>query len=157
MLFRSELWDHSLVDPDNRRPVDFALRSRLAADLGTTAENGTVSAVDGSGAAKFLVTREALRLRRDRPELFTGYTALSVRGPASGNFFGFDRGGALTLVTRLPLRLETSGGWNETAIQLPAGRFRDRLTGTVYSGGELAAADAFKHYPVALLAREEKP
>ena len=153
----TELWDHSLVDPDNRRPVDFTLRSRLAADAGNTGTNSMVPPIDGSGAAKFLLTREALRLRRNRPELFTGYTALSVRGPAAGHFFGFDRGGALTLVTRLPLGLETSGGWNETLIQLPAGRFRDRLTGTVYSGGELAAADAFKHYPVALLVREEEP
>ncbi|WP_312179840.1 malto-oligosyltrehalose synthase [Arthrobacter sp.] len=152
----TELWDHSLVDPDNRRPVDFGLRAALAADADSR-DTGPVPPVDGSGAAKFLVTREALRLRRDRPDLFTGYTALSVQGPAAGHFFGFDRGGALTLVTRLPLGLEASGGWKGTAVQLPAGTYRDRLTGARYSGGELAAAAVFSKYPVALLAREEEP
>ena len=65
----SELWELSLVDPDNRRPVDFELRRRLLADL----DRGTLPALDDTGAAKLLVTSRALRLRRDHPELFTRY------------------------------------------------------------------------------------
>ena len=99
----TELWDHSLVDPDNRRPVDYSLRTAAAA-----VEPGTPVPVDASGAAKFHVTREALRLRRDRPELFSGYSAVGTEGPAAEHVFGFDRGGALTLVTRLPLGLEAA-------------------------------------------------
>ncbi|WP_225219356.1 malto-oligosyltrehalose synthase [Arthrobacter gallicola] len=166
----TELWDHSLVDPDNRRPVDYELRSRIAASLDAR-ENGPVPPVggppldgsplggaplDGPGAAKFLVTREALRLRRGRPELFTGYTALSVDGPAAKHVFGFDRGGAVTLVTRLPLGLAAAGGWNGTTVQLPAGTYLNRLTGAVHSGGEAEVEDLFGGYPVALLALEEE-
>lgn len=150
----TELWDHSLVDPDNRRPVDFGLRTRLAADVVTGRERGALPAVDDSGAVKLLATREALRLRRFRPELFTGYAAVGAQGPAAGHVFGFDRGGALTLVTRLPLGLAASGGWRDTVVQLPPGSYRDQLTGAVRSGGEVPAAALFATYPVALLVRE---
>ena len=152
----TELWDHSLVDPDNRRPVDFALRSRLAAGLGRPGENRPVPPVDETGAAKLHLTREALRLRRGRPELFSGYSALGVAGPAAKHVFGFDRGGALTLVTRLPLGLEAAGGWDGTTVQLPAGTYRDGLTGATYRGGETDAETVFGTYPVALLALEEE-
>ncbi len=146
----TELWDHSLVDPDNRRPVDYSLRTAAAA-----AEAGTPVPVDASGAAKFHVTREALRLRRDRPELFTGYSAVGTEGPAAEHVFGFDRGGALTLVTRLPLGLEASGGWRGTLVHLAPGTYVDRLTGRRHEGGSVEAADLFQHYPVALLVRQE--
>ena len=63
----SELWETSLVDPDNRRPVDFDRRRRLLAEL----DAGTLPPIDETGAAKLLVTSRALRLRRDHPELFT--------------------------------------------------------------------------------------
>ncbi|MDX6375248.1 MAG: (1-_4)-alpha-D-glucan 1-alpha-D-glucosylmutase, partial [Nocardioidaceae bacterium] len=92
----SELGDLSLVDPDNRRPVDFdAAESSLA---------------DGSNAKQAL-TAGALRLRRDRPELFTSYTPLLAEGAAAGHVLAFDRGGAVTVVTRLPLGLAVRGGW----------------------------------------------
>ncbi|MER1997101.1 MAG: malto-oligosyltrehalose synthase [Arthrobacter sp.] len=146
----TELWDHSLVDPDNRRPVDYSLRTAAAA-----AQPGVPLSVDASGAAKFQMTREALRLRRDRPELFTGYSAVGAEGPASGHVFGFDRGGVLTLVTRLPLGLGAAGGWKDTLVQVPGGTYMDRLTGKSYSGGGVEAADLFEHYPVALLVRQE--
>ena len=146
----TELWDNSLVDPDNRRPVDYSLRTAAAA-----AKTGTPVPVDASGAAKFHVTREALRLRRDRPGLFTGYSAVGTEGPAAEHVFGFDRGGALTLVTRLPLGLEAAGGWRDTLVQLPPGTYTDRLSGRSHSGGGVKAEDLFEHYPVALLVRQE--
>ena len=65
----TELWEYSLVDPDNRRPVDFAARRALLARL----DDGWLPDVDADGAAKLLVTLSGLRLRRDRPELFAGY------------------------------------------------------------------------------------
>ena len=78
----TELWDHSLVDPDNRRPVDYDLRRRLLAEL----DAGAVPGVDETGAAKLLVVSRTLRLRRDSPELFTGYQPVTGEPPASARF-----------------------------------------------------------------------
>ena len=148
----TEFWDHSLVDPDNRRPVDFDARHKALARLG----EGTVPAIDESAQAKMLVVARALRLRRDRPDLFTGYEAVNAEGPASAHVFGFDRGGAITLVTRLPLRLQRDGGWRDTAVVLPTGRYQDMLTGLVFSStGALPVGDVFAGLPVALLIKEE--
>ncbi|MFJ2507382.1 malto-oligosyltrehalose synthase [Arthrobacter citreus] len=147
----TELWDHSLVDPDNRRPVDYTLRTAAAA-----AGQSAPGPVDDSGAVKFHVTREALRLRREQPELFSGYSALGTEGPASEHVFGFDRGGALTLVTRLPLGLAAAGGWRGTIVHLPPGTYTDRLTGKRHDGGRVEAEEVFEHYPVALLVRQEE-
>jgi (1->4)-alpha-D-glucan 1-alpha-D-glucosylmutase len=109
----SEVEQRSLVDPDNRRPVDFdAVTSSLA---------------DGSDS-KQSITAEALRLRRDRPELFTSYTPLVAEGSAADHVLAFDRGGAVTVVTRLPLGLEKKGGWGDTMLRLPGGIERvDRI------------------------------
>jgi (1->4)-alpha-D-glucan 1-alpha-D-glucosylmutase len=106
--------------------------------------------LDASGRAKLWVTSRALRLRRDNPEWFGGYRPVLARGAAVEHLLGFDRGGAVTLVTRLPLGLETSGGWRDTTVDLPDGRFVDALTGVEHAGtvdlGRLLAT-----YPVALL------
>ena len=87
----TELWDLSLVDPDNRRPVDYALRRKLLAAL-TAAE---VPAVDETGAAKLLVVSRVLRARRDHPEWFAGYEPVEVTGSAADHVVAFDRGGAV--------------------------------------------------------------
>ncbi len=102
----TELWDNSLVDPDNRRPVDFAVRPRPAGPA-RRAAGGRRSTP--SGAAKLLVVSRALRLRRDRPELFTGYRPVRADGPARGHVVAFDRGGVIAVATRLPVR---SGRWS---------------------------------------------
>jgi (1->4)-alpha-D-glucan 1-alpha-D-glucosylmutase len=148
----TELWDLSLVDPDNRRPVDFALRAELLARL----ESGWLPEIDESGAAKMHVVRQVLRLRRERAELFTGYRPLRAEGPAAEHLFAFARGPRARLVaaaTRLPVGLAASGGWRDTVLMLPAGSepWTNLLTGqTVHSGpvGELLGG-----YPVALLLR----
>jgi len=145
----TELWDFSLVDPDNRRAVDFAVRRALLARL----DRGWMPDVDASGAAKLLLTSRALRLRRDRPELFTRYRDLPVVGPASGHAIAFDRGGAVAVATRLPAGLARSGGWRDTAVLLPPGTWRDVLTGRTVPGGRAAVAGVLSGYPVALLVR----
>ena len=103
----SELGDLSLVDPDNRRPVDFDAAEAVA---GRRQSN-----------AKQALTARALRLRRDRPELFTTYTPVRAEGPAAEHVLAFDRGGAVTVVTRLPARARGAGGWGETVLALPSG------------------------------------
>lgn len=148
----SELWETSLADPDNRRPVDFALRRRLLAGIDA---GGSLPPIDESGAAKLLVTSRALRLRRDRPELFSRYTPMTLVGEASGHAIAFDRGGVVAVATRLPLGLERRGGWGQTALLRHAGPTVDVLTGRRYTGTELALRDLLSSYPVALLAAEE--
>ena len=104
----SELWETSLVDPDNRRPVDFDHR---AAVLGGEESDDAVD--------KLHVTCSALTLRRDRPELFTSYTPVTASGPAAHHVLAFDRGGAVTVATRLPVGLAAAGGWGDTTLDLP--------------------------------------
>jgi (1->4)-alpha-D-glucan 1-alpha-D-glucosylmutase len=148
----TELQDLSLVDPDNRRPVDYALRRRLLASL----DDGEVPAVDDVGAAKLLVVSRTLRARREHPEWFAGYTPLEASGPAAGHAVAFDRGGVVAVATRLPVALEAAGGWQETALRLPTGAWQDLLTGArhVADAGGLRLAPVLDRLPVALLTRD---
>ena len=151
----SELWMSSLVDPDNRRPVDFDLRRRMLARLDEEAPRGILPRIDETGAAKLLVTSRALRLRRARPELFTRYTPLTVVGAASDHAIAFDRGGAVTVATRLPRGLHRRGGWGGAALLCRGGATVDVLTGRRYTGTEVPLAELLSVYPVALLAPGE--
>ena len=147
----TEFWDRSLTDPDNRRPCDYGARSAALAAL----DAGDRPASYTDDAAKLLVTSRALRLRRDRPELFTGYRPVAATGAAAGHLVGFDRGGdagagAITLATRLPRGLEQQGGWRDTAVELSVD-MTDQLTGTTFDAGTVRIADILRDYPVALL------
>ncbi len=153
----SELWEQSLVDPDNRRFVDFDARIDLLGSLSEGAEAVLSNRPDDPGAAKLLVTHRSLSLRRDRPELFTTYAGVGADGPAADHVLAFDRGGAVTVATRLPVGLAARGGWDGTTVRLPAGRWRDVLTGravTATTGGVLAS-EVLTDLPVALLVRED--
>jgi (1->4)-alpha-D-glucan 1-alpha-D-glucosylmutase len=143
----TELWEDSLVDPDNRRPVDFADRIRLLESLGDAPPR-----IDITGAAKLWVTRQALRLRRSRPDWFIDYRAVEASGLFQDHLIGFDRGGAITLATRLPVGLAAAGGWRQTTVEIPA-PYSDVLTGRRWSG-TVAVEDLLASYPVALLAPE---
>ncbi len=147
----TEFWDHSLTDPDNRRPFDFGVRRAALAAL--DAGERPASYLDET--TKLLVTSRALRLRRDRPELFTGYRPVPAAGAAAEHLLGFDRGGegqpgALTLATRLPRGLESLGGWQDTTVELAAG-MTDELTGKIFEAGTVRVAEVLADYPVALL------
>lgn len=150
----SELWEMSLVDPDNRRAVDFAARAEMLARIDSAFEAGELPAVDASGAAKMLVTSRALRTRRYRAELFTRYTPLTVVGSAAQHAIAYDRGGVQAVATRLPVGLEALGGWQDTVLLRPAVPAVDLLTGRRFEGGEVPLADLLATYPVALLANE---
>ena len=142
----SELWDLSLVDPDNRRPYELELRRTLLAGL-----DGP-PAVDGTGAAKLHVVATLLRLRRDRPELFLD--ASSYEGLDAGDrAVAFVRGGAL--VTVAPTRALTveRSGWGQDAVELPAGSWTDVLGGGSWTG-TVHLADLLVGFPVAVLLRD---
>ena len=146
----SELWEQSLVDPDNRRPVDFAERAHLL----TSIDTGAAPDVDAGGAAKLLVTSRALRLRRERPELFERYRPIAAVGAASGHVVAADRGGASFVATRLPVGLDRAGGWRDTVLLRPHTPVVDVITGRSFGGGPVSLTDLLRDYPVALLVEE---
>jgi (1->4)-alpha-D-glucan 1-alpha-D-glucosylmutase len=154
----TELWDLSLVDPDNRRPVDYWLRARLLASLESGALPGLGEGdVHDKGAAKLLAVSRTLSLRRRRPELFDesgSYTPLAAVGPVAGHVIAFSRGGgAVTVAPRLTVRLQGVGGWGDTALPLPVGHWRDAFTGAEFDGGVVRMADLLGGFPVGLLER----
>jgi len=150
----TELWDHSLVDPDNRRPVDFVACADLLARLRQGERPAAPRGLGAGGEAKLLLTHVALTARRDHPEWFTGYTPVTATGPAADHVLAFDRGGAVTVATRLPIGLERAGGWRDTALPLPPGRYVDLVGGRpvrVGADGAVAVAALLGDLPVALL------
>jgi (1->4)-alpha-D-glucan 1-alpha-D-glucosylmutase len=135
-----ELTEPTLVDPDNRRPVDYAARAAML---------GALDAAD----PKLSVTARSLRLRRERPDVFAaGYEPVGIVGAAADHALAFARGDdAISVVTRLPVGLRRRGGWGETALQLPPGDWSDTLTGAGVRSGRLA--EVLARLPVALLVR----
>ncbi|MCA1820347.1 MAG: malto-oligosyltrehalose synthase, partial [Pseudonocardia sp.] len=141
-----ELWDLSLVDPDNRRPVNFTGRADLLAQI----DQGWLPDIDASGAAKLLIVSRTLRVRRDQPERFTGYLPLRASGPAASHAVAFARHGVVAVATRLPVGLASRGAWGETELALPEGSWTDAFTG-LSTSGDVALTELLARYPVALL------
>jgi (1->4)-alpha-D-glucan 1-alpha-D-glucosylmutase len=148
-----ELWEDSLVDPDNRRPVDFGHRLAMLQSLTGTPE------LDPSGAAKMWIVAYALWLRRERPDCFVGgtYTPLFAAGDTAGHLVAFARGRAdeppqvIAATTRHSLRLAETG-WGDAALDLPPGTWTDRLTGHTFTS-RVRLEKLFTRLPVALLVR----
>jgi (1->4)-alpha-D-glucan 1-alpha-D-glucosylmutase len=149
----SELWEQSLVDPDNRRPVDLGVRREVLARVLAGERPVLTPRLDDRGDAKLLVTQAALTLRRNQPHRFTTYTPVHARGDAVDHVLAFDRGGALSVATRLPVGL-TRRGWGDSVLPLPAGAWADLLTGREYAG-DARLREVLGDLPVALLIREE--
>jgi (1->4)-alpha-D-glucan 1-alpha-D-glucosylmutase len=152
----TELVSLTLVDPDNRRPVDYRRRTDLLArlDAGQPVPDG-----DLADAEKLLVTSRTLRLRRRHPEWFgasAGYQPLTAGGAAARSVLGFARSGTvLAVATRLPVALRAAGGWGDTFLDLPeppGGGWRDLFTGAVHPAGKVPVAAVLHRLPVALLA-----
>jgi (1->4)-alpha-D-glucan 1-alpha-D-glucosylmutase len=144
----SELLDLSLVDPDNRRAVDYAQRRALLAGLDAGKPPESLD------AEKLLVVSRALRLRREHPEWFGASATYEVVAATSPYAVAFARSGsAVTVATRLSTALERGGGWGRATVAVPAGTWTDVLTGAEHAGGAVALADLLHALPVALLAR----
>ncbi|MFA9430048.1 malto-oligosyltrehalose synthase [Egicoccus sp. AB-alg2] len=158
-----EVWDLSLVDPDNRRPVDFDGRRQLLKELQADDHPVELLARMDEGAPKLWVTHRALRLRARMPEAFGPggtYEPLHAEGLRAGHVVAFVRGGRVaTVAPRLTVGL---GGrfedwdWRGTSLQLPAGTWRCELSGQVVPGDRpVALAEILTAFPVALLVRDE--
>jgi (1->4)-alpha-D-glucan 1-alpha-D-glucosylmutase len=159
----TEAWDFSLVDPDNRRPVDFALRRRLA-DEALTA-HAAYQRDRQSPAVKLAVHRAVLRCRSQYPDLFVEgkYLPLKSSGSNAAHLFAFarthNRHIAVVAVPRLSLK--HAGDWTDTEILLPAmaeGRsFTNLFTANrlpAARGARYPAAEVFADFPIALLIAE---
>jgi (1->4)-alpha-D-glucan 1-alpha-D-glucosylmutase len=156
----SELWDHRLVDPDNRAAVDFALRRRLLAELDSLTSQEILERME-EGLPKLWTIRQAYGVRREHAACFGeagSYTAMLAEGPGSENVVAFLRGeDAITVVPRLTKSL-TQKDWQETTLHLPPGRWINRLDSScpVIAGGTTAVSEILSGFPVALLTRETK-
>jgi (1->4)-alpha-D-glucan 1-alpha-D-glucosylmutase len=167
----SELWNLSLVDPDNRREIDYDARRRLLAELeqmdGECAggPGGPASgAIDTAamlarlpeGLPKLWLIRQALGLRRRRPAAFGSqgaYRPIVARGSRAQHAVALERGGEVVAVApRLVLGL--GDDWADTTLPLPAGGWHNVLTGEQLAGGDRPLAELLARFPVALLARQ---
>ena len=154
----SELWDLSLVDPDNRREVDYELRRDVLASL---ADRGLPMPFDPGGddigRCKLWAVRQALAVRRRNAEAFgpgSGYQPLAAAGPAADHALAFARLApdgaplAVTVVERLA-PAGGAGGWAGTSLAVPAGRWVDVMTGAEHRrhGGIAASRRAAGRVP----------
>ena len=152
----SELWDLSLVDPDNRRPVDFQLRRRLLSEIQDAGAEQVMLRPD-EGVPKLWLVTKLLTARRDRPEVFggSGYSPVVARGAKAHHAVAFVRDRLLVVVPRLLFGL--AGDWADTTIELPKGRWKDLLTGLEEDGeAPVALSSLLNAFPVAVLARERE-
>ncbi|ADV84241.1 malto-oligosyltrehalose synthase [Terriglobus saanensis] len=155
----SELWDHSLVDPDNRRPVDYDLRRWLLGEIKNLSPSEFTENLESrfeDGSPKLWTIYQALRLRNERPHAFgaeAAYVPCEVAGPRVDNVVAFTRGGeVLSLTQRFPYK--TAGAWPVTTLVVPPGRWTNRLTGITVAGGRVRVGNLLDRFPVALLVRE---
>jgi (1->4)-alpha-D-glucan 1-alpha-D-glucosylmutase len=152
----TELWNFSLVDPDNRRPVDYDVRQRLLHELpGLSPE--AIWQRRQEGLPKLWIIRQGLRVRRERPQAFGPqghYSPLYARGEKSAQVVSFIRGGeVIAIAPRLFLSLKD--GWHQTVIDLPEGRWRQEFDGRIFDGGICRLHDLLRVFPVALLGKVE--
>ena len=171
-----ELLDFSLVDPDNRRPVDFARRQRDLSELEQAASGDLLESSRellgdyADGRAKLWVTRQALRFRREHKELFASgvyrplYGAVEKVEHVISFLRSHERKSAIVAVPRFSLTLmrgelrpPIGDAWGAAELALPPGappEFRNVLTGEIVrqtAARSLLCRELFANFPVALL------
>ncbi len=150
----TELWSFHLVDPDNRRPVDYDVRRHALAEVKRMSAD-TIWDRANEGLPKLWVVHQALALRARRPEMFGvegTYEPLAASGACAHHTVAFVRGGgSITIVPRLLQHLGAS--WRDTALPLPAGRWRNVFSGATVEGN-VPLQELLEAFPVALLERE---
>jgi len=160
----TEIESLTLVDPDNRQPIDFDKLTERLSRIAEKTDHGFVRPVDLDDE-KLMVVHAALSVRQRFPAAFigkrTGYRAVPV---TSGNAIAFartvdDREQVITLATRHRVALSRHGGWGENLVVLPEGRWRCVTSNRRFDGGNLALADVLDAdpvpLPVALLVRDD--
>ncbi|HEU4634762.1 MAG TPA: malto-oligosyltrehalose synthase [Edaphobacter sp.] len=156
----TEVWDLSLVDPDNRRPVDYECRRQMLEEIRQLSGSDIgqrVMSRSGEGMPKMWVIYSALQLRKEHPEWFgagASYTPLPGAGARADHVLGYLRGGVVaTVAPRWIVKL--GDAWRDTSLLLPEGVWTNRLTGKQMQGGRVALKTLLQDFPVALLVRED--
>jgi (1->4)-alpha-D-glucan 1-alpha-D-glucosylmutase len=160
-----EFWNFALVDPDNRRGVDYDARQHALEDLASveTRLRGSQSLDPFDNRVKLLVTQKLLTLRKTRTELFThgAYRPLSVRGLRADHVVAFTRSSgdelSVSIAARLTCELFASRPaewWGDTSIDLPGTTLRSALTGEEFRvmDGTIRVANALAKLPANVLA-----
>jgi (1->4)-alpha-D-glucan 1-alpha-D-glucosylmutase len=149
----SELWDLSLVDPDNRRPVDYAARQALLEASGQMSAEAALRDWD-SGLPKLWMISRVLNFRARNARLFSAeqkYRPLAASGPRLSNVLACRRGEELiAIVPRFGMSV--AGDWQDTLLPLPRGKWRN-LFGASVASSSAAPLQLFSEFPVALLVR----
>jgi (1->4)-alpha-D-glucan 1-alpha-D-glucosylmutase len=164
----SEIWNFSLVDPDNRRPVDYKIRAEMLSCLSSkTPEELVQNWADGR--IKMFLTQRALGFRSEHVDLFRSgeYLPLRTTGEFKDCCITFARQRARQMIVVIAPRLSSRLGfppvgdrWKNTAIELPEGfpleRWRDALTGSELwiKNREIPLADAMSKFPFAMIANQ---
>jgi (1->4)-alpha-D-glucan 1-alpha-D-glucosylmutase len=150
----TEVWQESLVDPDNRRPVDYQRRRDLLDRLAGAGPQQAL-ALAGEGGPKLWLIHRVLAHRRRHPAAYgpgSGYRPLPVTGAKARHAVAFERDGGLAVV--VPRLVAALGGdWAGTEVALPAGAWVDVLTGDPADGGPAQVAALLRRFPVAILGK----
>jgi len=170
----SELWDLSMVDPDNRRPVDFEQRLSFLKEIKDKAQTDVLSLITelfstkSDGRIKLFLISKVLEARKKHPEIFqTGdYLALEVVGKFKEHIVAFARSYENTVAVTIAPRLLTSlvgqgeyplgkEVWDDTQVKLPEGmpsEWSDMFSSQpLQANGTVLIGEALKYFPVALL------
>ncbi|HEY7306556.1 MAG TPA: malto-oligosyltrehalose synthase [Bryobacteraceae bacterium] len=151
----TELWSLDLVDPDNRRPVDYDIRRALLAELPGLTVRRVWERIE-EGLPKLWTIYHALRTRRRYPAAFGdrgAYTPLHATGEKAAHLVAYLRGKSVAvLAPRLVWRL--GGNWSDTQIEIPSGTWRNVLSNRKASGGRLELGRLLAEFPVALLVKQ---
>jgi (1->4)-alpha-D-glucan 1-alpha-D-glucosylmutase len=150
----TELWDLSLVDPDNRRPVNYELRKHLLAELDHLTPEELLNRSE-EGLPKLWVIRQTLRARCSHMQDFGAkgaYTALWATGAKASHLVSFQRGE--NIITIAPRLFLTLGDWEGASLEIPEGVWKNQFTGDLIHGGKVEVASLISRFPVALLTKE---
>jgi (1->4)-alpha-D-glucan 1-alpha-D-glucosylmutase len=149
----NELWDFSLVDPDNRRLIDFELRKKLPAEM-KNLYAGEIWKRRAEGLPKLWLIQKTLKLRERFPDFFGfNYKPVFARGEKSENIIAFSRGEKIiTIIPRF--LLELNNDWQNTSLELPRGNWQNEFTAENFNG-KVRMENLFQQFPVALLVRKE--
>jgi (1->4)-alpha-D-glucan 1-alpha-D-glucosylmutase len=166
-----ELFDFSMVDPDNRRRVDFGIRNDVLNAMSRDDREYTDHCAEmvrnwTDGRTKMWVTYKTLQARKNMRDVFDGgsYVPLRSTGSKAGHAMGYTRVlGERSAVTVFPrfahtlmsgdMRMPLGNSWGDTKIVLPEGTFRNVLTGEEVRGGEVGCGEVLRSFPVGLLVK----
>ena len=148
----SELWDLRLVDPDNRGDVDFELRRRLLGEIeGLNPEQVLARMAEGRPSCGSSSGRWNCDGRWSNAFDGDSYEPLFAAGAKAEHVVAFMRGGCVIAIVPRLVR-GVGGDWGDTSLEIPAGQWRDVLSGDRKDGGRWKLSELTKRFPVALLA-----